>query len=378
MNDESSFSIIDFGSSKIRLGLFNSYLENSNFIIEDNLITNFKDRIIEDHSAKKVIKKLILRSEKETNQHIENVNIMIDDPKGLMVNLSLKKKIENNLNETNIKKIIQEGKILIEDNYKNFKVCHLIISQYKVDGTKYDKIPNDLFINDIIVDIKFLLISRDLINNFRYYFKSNHISVNNFYNTSYVKTLGYNKYFENFDFKFFLDLGYKKTSLSIYKENKLDQIHYIPIGSLHITKDISKVTKVSIEDAENLKKNLKQTNIDLNNHHEDLLIKVIHARIEEIIDLCFKNLNNFKEYRSSNSILIFIGEGSKLLNKNTIYLKEEYNFFNEMNFFEENSETICNSAYNFHFSENINEVKFTPKKHRKYGFFERFFYMFNI
>ena len=62
MNDESSFSIIDFGSSKIRLGLFNSYLENSNFIIEDNLITNFKDRIIENHSAKKVIKKLILVS----------------------------------------------------------------------------------------------------------------------------------------------------------------------------------------------------------------------------------------------------------------------------------------------------------------------------
>ena len=88
MNDESSFSIIDFGSSKIRLGLFNSYLENSNFIIEDNLITDFNDRIIEDHSAKKVIKKLILRSEKETNQHIENINIMIDDPKGLMVNLS--------------------------------------------------------------------------------------------------------------------------------------------------------------------------------------------------------------------------------------------------------------------------------------------------
>ena len=48
--------------------------------------------------------------------------------------------------------------------------------------------------------------------------------------------------------------------------------------------------KKDINEAEKIKKSLKQTNIDLNNHKSnDLCIKVMHARVEEIIDLSFKN-----------------------------------------------------------------------------------------
>lgn len=378
MNNERSFSIIDFGSSKIRLGIFDNYKENSKFFFEENFIFNFKDQIFENHPIEKILKKLILKSEKETNQHIKNINIMLDDPSCLTVDLSLKKKLETNINEINIKKFIQEAKILIENNYEKFKICHLIINEYVADGKVFNVMPKNIFINDLVIEIKFLLTSRKLINNLRNFFKSNHILVNNFYNSSYIKTLGYNSYFENYDIKFFLDIGYKKTSLTIYHGNKLKFVNYIPLGGAHITNDISNVLRVSLDDAEQIKKNINQTNIDLSNHHNDLLIKVIHARVEEIIDLCFKNIINLQKYKSLNSILTFSGEGSKLLSKNSISLKEEYNFFNEMNFFEESADTICNSAYNFYSSENVNEVTFTLKKQRKQGFFERVFYMFNL
>ena len=38
-----------------------------------------------------------------------------------------------------------------------------------------------------------------------------------------------------------------------------------------------------------------------------------------------------------NCILIFIGGGSKILNKNSIYLEEKFDFFNEISVYEENS-----------------------------------------
>ena len=38
----------------------------------------------------------------------------------------------------------------------------------------------------------------------------------------------------------FLEIGYERTSLIIYEENKLKLIQTIPIGGEHITSDISK------------------------------------------------------------------------------------------------------------------------------------------
>ncbi len=105
---------------------------------------------------------------------------------------------------------------------------------------------------------------------------------------------------------------------------------------------------------------------------------MIHARIDEILNLSIKNIN-FKEIVSdkSKSILILTGDGSKILDKNSIYLENNFKFFNEMNFFEENSETICISGYNFNKKNHNHEVKIIPKKIKKYGFFERLFHIFS-
>ena len=77
------------------------------------------------------------------------------------------------------------------------------------------------------------------------------------------------------------------------------------------------------------------------------------------------------------SFLIFIGEGSKILNKNSIYLEEKFEFFNEISFFEESATSICESGVNFIQSSKSQEVNFLPKKPKNKGFFEKFFHFFN-
>ena len=56
-----------------------------------------------------------------------------------------------------------------------------------------------------------------------------------------------------------------------------------------------------------------------NNENNDLLIKIIHARVEEIIDLSFKGIGNLDILKNKKSILIFTGVGSKILSRNSIY-----------------------------------------------------------
>tara|TARA_B100002052_G_scaffold169808_1_gene154551 strand:- start:257 stop:994 length:738 start_codon:yes stop_codon:yes gene_type:complete len=243
---------------------------------------------------------------------------------------------------------------------------------------EYNEMPENNLNDHLIIDFKFILIPKIIIEKIKDFFKQKHISITNIYNSSYLKSLDCLKNFDLFDIKAFIDIGYNKTSFLIFKKNKLIYFNVFPIGGNHITKDISAVLQIELDESEKQKKLLKHTNANLSSHKaNDLLIKVIHARVEEIIDLCFKSLNFYKDLKDLKSILIFTGEGSKILSKNSIYLKEEYNFFNEMNFFEENSNIICNAGFDYALSDKLNEVTIIPKKQKKRGFFEKFFYFFN-
>ena len=379
MSNDKLFSILDFGSSKLRLGIFKNYLNNSKFISEIDSLDNFEFKS-HNEKQKQNLQDLIIRTEKKINQHMNNINVMFDCPKILFIDFSIKKDMDKiKSNNSVFKNILQEAKQIIEEKNKNYKILHIIISKYILDGIEFDNMPENIIIEEAILELKFILAPNIILDNIKELLKENHISINNFYNSTYVKTLNYASYFESFDIKTFIDVGYKKTSLALYKNNKLLFLDFLPIGGNHITKDISKVLKKKYNESEILKKSLIQKEVTFINDEQnhDLLIKIIHARIEEIIDLCFKNITDIESIKNKKSILIFTGEGSKILSKNSIYLKEKYNIFDDLNFFEENCETICTSAFNYESSNNFSEAIIMPKKQRKTGLFEKFFYMFS-
>ena len=108
----------------------------------------------------------------------------------------------------------------------------------------------------------------------------------------------------------------------------------------------------------------------------ELLKKVVLARIEEIIELAFKDVNIVNDFRiSSNSILVLTGDGSKIFNKNSFHLDDKYNF-KEISFYEESNLEICNSGLKFFEDSNKEGIKMASKVLKKEGFFEKFFKFF--
>ena len=119
-------------------------------------------------------------------------------------------------------------------------------------------------------------------------------------------------------------------------------------------------------------KNILDRNIDA-----ELLKRVVFARIDEIINFIFQDIDySYLIKNSESSVLVFTGEGSKILNKNSIFLDEKFNYFNEINFFDENSTLVCDSGYKFITTDKPYEINVVPKKIGKYGFFEKIFNYF--
>ena len=385
---------IDLGSSKIRIGIFDNNSIIKNFFEEKNSISDFSLNNFNMDNSNKIIRELIQKAEKKIGVHINSVNLLVDSPYFFSIDISLKKNLEGKkVTNEDIQYLLQEGRQLIQSNYGDKKIIHIIIEKFIFDKREFDDLPEEkIECNFLCLEIKFLCLSNLIFNQLNKNLNENQLSIKNLFCSSYVKSLDYNNLFDDFDKKVFLDIGYKKTSITIFSKKKLIFFNCIPVGGNHITNDISQVLQITKEDSEIIKLDLKESHTIFSEKTNgklaldskinksisiDLLQKVIYARIDEILNLCFKNIDISSIVNNKKNILIFIGEGSKLLHSNSLYLKDEFNFISEMNFFEENNKKICMSGYNFNKKNNPHEVKVVSKKPKKTGFFEKLFHFFN-
>ena len=103
------------------------------------------------------------------------------------------------------------------------------------------------------------MFSKNLIINLKENFNKNNLNIKKIFCTSYIKSLSYLRKL-SLKMYLFLEIGYRRTSLISYEENKLKFIQSIPIGGFHITNDISKVFNFSIDVSEKIKKSFNKKN----------------------------------------------------------------------------------------------------------------------
>ncbi len=377
-------AVIDVGSKNLKLGIFNN---------EDKSIYSSKQKI--NDTLEKSLNILVRDAEKYLSSHIDDVVVLYDSPKYYSLEISIKKVFDYN---TSIKKIyndlIQEAHFLISQNNFKDQIIHLIINNIIVDDNKtLDKITDDIKVKSLVLEIKFICLNKILIESITNKFKNNNLKLSNLYCTSYVKIFSYKKQLTSKDYLFFIDIGFERSSGFMFNDGKFEFFKSIPIGGNNITKDISKVLKLSLEYSEDLKINFNRSENDISfikksanetnlfsetiekNISIDLLKQIIEARLDEIIELSIldsmsiKNLNPLSKHK-----LIVSGGGSKLLSNN--YNLRINKKFSELVSYDENDSLVCETGLNYHKSNESFHIK-TKEKSKKLGFFENFFNIFS-
>ena len=368
MNNNNYQIYIDCGFSKLRAGAFNKVNSNEAFHVESKFLFDHIEINTEVH-------KIINFLEKNTNEYIDNINLMIDSPKMLSIGISVSKKIDGmELRQEDIQFLVQEAKQQILKHYNNQSIVHIIINNYKIDNINYDYLPMNIKCNFISLDTMFICLPQKIIEYFKFFFHKLDISISQIICSSYAKTTNYKDNFSLYRDISFIDVGFNKTSITTYINNKITSLSVLPVGGNHITKDISKVLKVDLKEAENLKINFDKNENFLNNKNFslELLQKIIFARTEEILEICAEsiklNLNVVNEHK-----MILMGDGSKVLDNQ---YKDKISVINDIDFLEETTEDICQSGYKLGVGIGKHEVVLVPKKLVKQGFFEKLFHFF--
>ena len=384
MNRENFFNIIDFGSSNIRFSVFDQDL-NEKFSEIRNLI------FMDDYSKHiDVTIEMIKKAEKKNSYHINDIILLLETLELFTIEISLDKNISKN---SNLNKVYEALKLelnqLISTNYINFKILHVITNKFIIDDKVYNELPKTEFIKkNLKVDFKIICFPKKLIEKIKKKFALSNLNVKSIFCSSYIRSSNYLKNFSDKRVSF-LDIGLSRTSLIYYEKNKLKLINSIPIGSHHVTKDISNIFKISIEDAEKLKKSFNKYETEFSYHSNlldnneptkdliekqipiKLLKKVILYRVQEIIDLIFEKAKS-PTYDIDNSRLILIGEGSKLFNNNSFYLNDKFQF-KSIDFYSENVSQICKFALIYY----LNNFEAPKLSNKNTGIFEKFFNYFS-
>ena len=368
MNSKNFQTFFDCGSSKIRAGVFNKNNENEAFYAESEFFTDQSNLELK-------IEEIIASFEKDTGEYINNVHLMIDSPKMLSTGISVSKKLDGSkLKQVYVQFLVQEAKQQILKYYTNHNIAHIIINNYKIDGVNYSYLPDEIKCHFISLDILFICLPNDLVLYLKNIFSKSNIWINQIICSGYAKSINYKDNLNLTGHVSFIDVGFNKTSIISYFNDKILSLDILPIGGNHITKDISKILEIDLEKAEQIKLNFDKNDkfLNDNNFQIETLKQIVFARTEEILELSAKFIESNLPI-SSQFKMVLMGEGSKILDNQH---KDKIFFSNDIDFLEETLEDICQSGFKFGMGLNKQEVLVIPKKQIKQGFFEKLFHFF--
>ena len=187
MNKEIDFEtnlIISYGKFEIFLldikNYKNIYQEEFEFgDVSEKLYFNFLNDFLENN---------IFKIEKLAGNFVNNINVVIENKSILTSDISIKKKnYAGKITNVILESMLTDIKDLFKENYNQYKIIHMIIDKYIIDGVSYSSLQDQISNDEICLEIKLISIPNLLILEIENILKKYQIQVNNYLDKVYVK-----------------------------------------------------------------------------------------------------------------------------------------------------------------------------------------------
>ena len=358
MTVDDPIGIIELGNINIKCLIFKIY--NNNAEILSTSITPsdgfHNDAVVNLSKASGAIRACISDAEKKAKIPLKKINVVIEQPDFLCTKFSKHKKINGSkIHKDDIEFLLKEAKKQLVLNDKKHSIIHIFNHNYIVDGKNFAEEPIDVYADSLTHEIAFITIPKNNLKNINQVFINCDIEIERLISRTF--TLGV-ELLNHKELEFgsaILDLGFEKISFGLFKNLALVHSITFPIGVNHLTKDISKVCSLSLDESENIRNNIdfsfqnNQKLFDKNDYlkniyfinsnfrkiSKNLILDIIKARLDEIFEKLKKELiiPGFNLTSGIHFLLTgggsdisniekcfinFFGSNIKILNKNTL------------------------------------------------------------
>jgi cell division protein FtsA len=322
--------IISLNDNKIIFFVI-SYYENKDYKLVKNTTMNSEGiqngKIVDIEIVARLVKKTINSIEDELDYFFSNASVIINPTNVNCLNISGYKKLNGSqVSKEDIAYILNDIKKTISLNEDKFSLVHLFNSSFSLDSDNLENLPIGLFGEFYNQSMTFFLINKNILKNIKSTFSNCGINVDRIILRPFVE--GVNFLLKNQNIKNFsaITLEHKRTNISLFKNKSYVFTQDFNFGIDLIIKDIAKLCSLKIEEVQFL---LKEVNLKLvlENNQESyvenfffstspyrkikhkLILDIISARLDELIEICFeKNLNLTYFKKTNENIYIIIEE----------------------------------------------------------------------
>ena len=338
MNPETPIGIIELGNVNLKCLIFQINKNNSSEILSAAITPSegiHNDVVVNLTKASNAIRLSIGTAEKKAKISLKKINVVFEQPDFLCTKFSKHKKIDGSkIHRHDIEFLLKEAKKQLILNDKNQSIIHIFNHNYIVDGKIFMEEPIDVFADSLSHEMTFITVPKNNLKNINQVFIDCDIEIERL--ISHTFTLGV-KLLNVRELQLgsaLINLGYKKISLGLFKNLALVHSVTLPIGTDHITNDISKVCSLNLDETKIIRNNidfsfknnqnlfdqddfLKNTYFIDSNFRKiskNLILNVTKARLDEILEILKKQLIVPGFNLNSGINFLLTGEGSNLLN----------------------------------------------------------------
>ena len=333
MSSENSIGIIELGNINIKCLIFN--INNNISEILSTSITPSEGihngTIVNLSKASKAIRSCISTAEKKGNVLLKKINVVLESTEFLTTKFTKNKKINGSkIHKDDIDFLLRESKKQLILNDKKQTIIHIFNYNYIVDGKAFTEEPIGVYADSLIHEITFITMPKNNLKNINQSFNDCDIEIERLISSTFALGAGLLSNHELKSGSVLIDLGSEKTSIGLFKNSALIYSITLPVGVNHITKDISKVCSLSLEESEIIRNNIDfslPNIINIFNENDflkknffisssfrkiskNLILNVIKARLDEIFETIKKQII----LSELNLNFVLVGGGSKLIN----------------------------------------------------------------
>jgi len=181
---------------------FETYLVISNDKFEIYLldIKNFKNLYKKEFKYQTDLKKIdlnlldefleknIFSIEKVVGSFVNKINVIIQNKSILNLDLTVKKKnYSGNVTNLFLEKILSDINDLFQESYSQYKLMHMLINKYMINGISFTSFKNGIDSDEILLEIKLISISNLIIFEIENILKKYQIQVNHYIDKEYLE-----------------------------------------------------------------------------------------------------------------------------------------------------------------------------------------------
>lgn len=331
----SIISILDIGTSKIVC--FIAKVTNHGSIeilgIGHNLSNGIKaGRITDIKAAEFAIAQAVESAEKMAGMRIKKVFV------GISSNNLLSQRVASELivtgheiNDKDLNRLLFQ--ILDKYSEQDLEVIHTFAYEYMLDGNRGIENPLGMYGNHLTGEFHILSTPSNFVMNNNKCLANCQLEVENLISSAYTSGLSCLTADEMTLGVTLLEFGGGSTTISIFHRGHLLFTDAVPIGGMHVTSDIAKGISTDFLNAERVK-NLYGTVImtsmdydevievvtpsvtgddpEVQNINRSMLVEIIRARVEEILDIVKQKLDASGMARFGGNKMVITGGGSQL------------------------------------------------------------------